>query len=164
MATGLVTNFDLLMGLPNFQRDVVETYEELISVDREGEYAQGHIVYCKETDSYYSYTEVYSQEMGFFKPLSLGGGIDFVEIESDIEYSDLDFVDTESDLVPEEPEPEPEPEPNPEDPNNPEGGEDGGGGTEDGGEDTGGNDGNGENNGEDNGEVEEPTEPTEPIT
>lgn len=151
MATGLVTNFDLRMGLPNFQRDVVDTYEELISVDREGEYAQGHIVYCNETDSYYSYTKVYSQEMGFFKPLSLGGGLDFVEIDSEIDYSDLDFVDTESDIVPEEP--------NPENPNNPEGGEDGGDGTEDGGEDTGGNDGNGENNGEDNGEVEEPTEP-----
>lgn len=149
MATGLVTNFDLLMGLPNFQRDVVETYEELISVDREGEYAQGHIVYCKETDSYYSYTNVYTEEMGFFKPLSLGGGIDFVEIESDIEYSDLDFVDTESDLVPEEPEPE---EPNtPEEPNNPEGGEDGGGGTED--------VGGSENNGEDNEEGEDTTEP-----
>lgn len=162
MATGLIDNFDLLMGLPNFQRDVVETYEELISVEREGEYAQGHIVYCKGKDSYYSYTNVYTKEMGFFKQLSLGGGLDFVEIDSEKDYSDLDFVDTESDIVPGEPEPEPEP--NPEDPNNPVGGEDGGDGTEDGGEDTGGNDGNGENNGEDNGEVEEPTEPTEPTT
>lgn len=161
MATGLIDNFDLLMGLPNFQRDVVETYEELISVEREGEYAQGHIVYCKQKDSYYSYTNVYTKEMGFFKPLSLGGGLDFVEIDSEKDYSDLDFVDTESDIVPGEPEPEPEP--NPEDPN-PEGGEDGGDGTEDGGGDTGGNDGNGGNNGEDNGEVEEPTEPTEPTT
>lgn len=157
MATQLFTNLDIKLPIPNFERDML-AYEELISDELEGFYPQGYIVYCKDTESYYSYTGSWDEGgFGFFKQLSLGGGLDFVEINSEIDYSDLDFVDTESDLVPEEPEPEPEP--NPEDPNNPEDGEDGGDGTEDGGEDTGGNDSNDENNGEDNGEVEEPTEP-----
>lgn len=93
LGTQLGTNFLLKAPLPNFDRDVIDTYEELISVDRKGEYAQGHIVYCNETDSYYSYTEVDTEEMGFFKPLSLGGGggISF-ELPSDKDYSDFDYV------------------------------------------------------------------------
>lgn len=66
--TQLNTNFLLKAELPNFDRDVIKTLEELKSTEIEGNYTKGHIVYCEEDDSYYRYTAEFSEDYGLFRP------------------------------------------------------------------------------------------------
>lgn len=153
--TPLLTNFALSIALPNFERDVVESLDFLRSDDRKLQYYPGHIVYCEEDESYYSFTGKKTEEYGYFQPLSLGGGsgISF-EIPNDTEYGDFGYETT-----------------NPGEDEGEEGGEDtGGDGAEggeenpDGGEDTEGGEG-GESGEEGGGEgTEEPGTPEDEPT
>jgi hypothetical protein len=77
MAIKLNSNFDYRGSNPNFERDVVETFEELKNLSG---YPDGHLVYCKETKLHYKYNEeLESGETGKFEEFKTGGGTTIVD-------------------------------------------------------------------------------------
>lgn len=94
MAIKLNSNFDYRGSNPNFERDVVETFEELKNLSG---YPDGHLVYCKETKLHYKYNEeLESEETGKFEEFKTGGGIEIVssveELDPDAEQGSLASV------------------------------------------------------------------------
>lgn len=84
MAIKLNSNFDYRGSNPNFERDVVETFEELKNLSG---YPDGHLVYCKETKLHYKYNEeLESGETGKFEEFKTGG----IEIVNSVEELDPD--------------------------------------------------------------------------
>lgn len=71
MAIKIASNFGYKGPLPNFERDVVETMEELLSTILSGNYAEGSIVYCKADKKPYVLS---TNESGELVPGPIGTG------------------------------------------------------------------------------------------
>ena len=97
MSINLIDNFKYKSTRPNFDRDSINTKEEMLNMDPSW-YDDGHIVYCKEDEKHYVFRyneDTKNEETGYFEELRTGSGEGDIVINGDIIKSDVWVSDEE---------------------------------------------------------------------